>query len=162
MPAPGVGSRTCPYCGWTISAHVYTRHVSVCRLRPDDDDLVSLWLDLGCVTRVANEIGVDCRIARRWLKGVGIDTDRPLVSGSTPPTRPPLAGREFAPRYSKARSGCEGCPEYEECRRRLAVDLWTLCCIPSQHEVAWAYRDGRIGFDGNMPEWLPQVLEAIA
>ena len=150
----------CPFCGEAFHSNNIGRHRTACQHRPDDRDLRQLWEDFGNATRVAAEIGVAATTVRKWLVAAEIDVEHPHVVGGSAPVRPPLAGPEFAPLYGCNR-GCDFCGRLAECDQRMRQNLWPLCCLPSQHEVAWAYRDGLIGFDSRLPEWLPALLEII-
>ena len=150
----------CPFCDRAVPLNTWRRHVVSCSKRPTDTDLIEMWWELGNVAKLAGVLHVAERTVRRWFAEIGFDASHPPVLYS-PPVRPPLAGQEFAPRYGPKANGCDGCPDHFECRRRMRRDLWPLCCIPSQHEVAWAFIDGRIGFDSDMPEWLPAVVEEM-
>jgi hypothetical protein len=119
------------------------------------------------VTEVAYDLNLITDSLRTHCKRLGI-LDEFKIKFRNMDTRnlSPLANQEFAPRYggldANSNKGCtSSCPDYEQCKQRQFENLWPLCCLPTQMEVALAYRDGKIGFDHNVPEWLPEMVERI-
>ena len=151
----------CRHCGRTVRSRSGLRgHERSCRLRPTDDELRQFYADGYSYSRLSRFIGVSIETAKRWYAEVGY---KKTPAGSYMRTCVdilPLAGSEMAPLYAQ-RCGCEHCADLAECKRRQLMDLWPLCCIPTRREVAIAYRDGRIGLDGNAPEWLAGMLEEV-
>ena len=120
------------------------------------------------INKLAEHFGCSSRTIKRRIDRYKIQL--PLSAAACTPARHrftgthvvPLAGPRFAPLMGWRSSGCtELCPGYGECCRRQELGLWPLCCVPTRHEVALAYRDGLIGFDGDMPEWLPGLVEEL-
>jgi len=152
---------TCPTCGMLVRSNLIERHTTACGKLPDNETMLKLYKE-GQLTRteMARMWGVDHNFVRRqYERRLGITFwKRKFVRQPSVP----LAGAEFAPRYGiRVMGGCEDCPEIDECRRWIDLGLWPLCCRPMQHEVALAYRDGRIAFDGDMPEWLPELVREL-
>jgi len=107
---------------------------------------------------IAKHFGVSSNTIRRHLnkhglRAQGLPQLKEVISEN-------LADPIYAPLWG-VKIGCDRCKNIKECQRRQSQDLWPLCCIPTRLEVALAYRDGRIGHDDNMPEWLPELVKEL-
>lgn len=153
----GVGFTTCPHCGNEIINNVYKRHVLACGKFPEEA-VLKQWYKNETAVSIARRIGVDEEFVRRRYQLLGIN--KFPCQGKKISESPALAGPEFAPRRG-IKIGCTDCKEYEDCKQRLEKDLWPLCCLPTRMEVFLAYREGKIGFDDNMPKWLPELMKEI-
>lgn len=158
-----MGTTECPYCGETFNNNLFRRHIEFCRKLPDKNTLIELSNTI-TISQLAYELGVDQGSLRQHYQRLGI-YDFKIRNKHMTRDLPPLAGHDFAPRFGGRALGtntdCVSCVDYAECKGRQANNLWPLCCLPTRVEVALAFRDGKIGFDHNMPEWLPELVETI-
>jgi len=127
------------------------------------EELRRLYGQGASLSKLAKKYRVGRRTILRHLERLGIYVKPPPPKSLklTDDHVKPLAGLDYAPMRGKSTKGCMICKKHDECRRRQLQDLWPLCCIPTRLEVALAYRDGRIGHDDNMPEWLPDLVQEL-
>jgi len=157
--------RTCPVCGLSFHPKGFKRHARKCKSRPPVDELRRCYQQGLSRRQMGKKWGVTKYLATRWLAEAGIiefpsyirtyDQDEAYDQLVDP-------GLGLAPLWGQ-KGGCESCGQSDECWRRMRdLDLWPLCQVPTRREVALAYRDGRIGFDGNLPEWLPGQVKELS
>lgn len=156
----------CPLCGRMITTNAMAAHLKSCRRRPPNDVIHQHYRDGVSIGRLSRIYNIRWQTAQQWYRLAGYqgsperkgDVQRLYLREVDVRPNHLLAGRVFAPML-----GISGCPcqRIDECRRRLALDLWPLCQIPTRLDVALAYVHGRIGFDGNLPDWLPELAEEL-
>jgi hypothetical protein len=164
----------CPNCGREVYANCIKRHVRACQNRPSDEELERLYDDGVPYIRMSEKYSVGMTTIHAWLNDAGL-LDRPRMMRKKRTCRTPdgyafvvdhvllLADPlpELAPLWGTG-GGCVNCGHEAECRRRIdQLDLWPLCQTPTRRDVALAYVDGRIGFDGKLPEWLPEMVQEL-
>jgi len=166
---------TCPHCGREYSINNLHFHTRSCRKRPSDEELKRLFFDGYPEDKLGQILGVTRYTIHKWLDEAGLLGQTRTIRRrkrrcNNPETFTfiqdhvfPLAepSNELAPRWGYG-GGCAYCGHEDECRRRVELlDLWPLCQVPTRLDVALAFIDGRIGFDGHLPEWLPGVVEEL-
>jgi len=169
-----VEKRACAYCGRKYGINTLWSHERSCRKRPPDQELSRLYFGGCSATRMCQIFGVKRWTLDRWLEDAGLRgqprTVRRTRQCNTPEKFKFIGEHVFpladpipllAPLWGQG-GGCANCGHETECRRRIdQLDLWPLCQIPTRRDVAMAYLEGRIGFDGDMPEWLPETVEEL-
>ena len=163
-------NRHCDLCGRQIPVNKWESHRHSCKQRPSDDELRRMFRAGVSYAQLGRDLNVSRTIVRSWFTALGLAKFKMkpgsprMRKGVQPPDGDhirPLADLQYAPMRGIYTSGCHTCDKLEECQRRQALELWPLCCIPTRHEVALAYRDGRIGHDDNMPDWLPELVKEL-
>ena len=156
----------CPICGKRMRSNGLPVHVKSCAKRPPDKRLKTLYDRGVSATHMAEHYQVSGSTVNQWWAEIGCtyreygDIDRTArIEPDAASLVDPADG--FAPEHRVGRrTGCP-CGSVDICRARVRAGLWVLCELPSRLEVARAYRAGLIGFDSDMPEWLPELAEAI-